>query len=462
MDSRTSYFFKNTSIFAIGTLGAKLINFFLVPFYTYVLTQEEYGTVDLIFTISMFIVPLIMFNLGEAIMRYSMDRNISMEKIFTIALCAVAFGFFILIPIIPIFNRIDLLSSYTIYIIIYIFSSALKEIVNGFLRGKEMLKLYVSCNLLETFLIACFNIYFLVVLKKGIEGYLLAYILSAVISIMLAFIGGRLYRYLNYLKFDYGLAKKMIIFSLAVIPNSLLWWAINSSDRIMVSTMSGIAENGLLAVSYKLPSIMTMFSGVLMQAWKYSAIRDKDSADRDLYANQMYSKYCVGISLVSGALLLIIKPCTSILFEASYYNSWQSSLFLLVGFVFMGCSTFIGTIYYVEKNMVGNMLSALVGAIVNIILNCILIPHFGASGATLAACISYFVIFIYRYIDTRKYQKIEVFKLQYILTLLFVILIAVGNLFEGTVGIAIMLFSFTCLIFINRKSIIDIIASMIH
>ena len=62
MNSRAKYLLKNTGIFAIGALGTRVISFFLVPFYTYILSTEEYGTVDLIFTLCTLVVPVITFN----------------------------------------------------------------------------------------------------------------------------------------------------------------------------------------------------------------------------------------------------------------------------------------------------------------------------------------------------------------------------------------------------------------
>ena len=40
--------FSNTLIFAIGTFGSKLLAFFLMPLYTNVLTDAQYGTSDLL------------------------------------------------------------------------------------------------------------------------------------------------------------------------------------------------------------------------------------------------------------------------------------------------------------------------------------------------------------------------------------------------------------------------------
>ena len=56
---RNKYLLKNTVIFSIGNFGTKIISFFLVPLYTNILTTREYGTVDLIYTIGMVLVPLL-------------------------------------------------------------------------------------------------------------------------------------------------------------------------------------------------------------------------------------------------------------------------------------------------------------------------------------------------------------------------------------------------------------------
>ena len=39
---------KNIIIFAIGSFSSKLLQFLLIPFYTRVLTNSEYGTIDIL------------------------------------------------------------------------------------------------------------------------------------------------------------------------------------------------------------------------------------------------------------------------------------------------------------------------------------------------------------------------------------------------------------------------------
>ena len=84
--NRNKYLMKNTVIFAIGNLGSRIINFFLVPLYTNLLSTEEYGVVDYIYTIGMLGVPIITLNISEAIMRFCLDKDADKYKIMSIGL----------------------------------------------------------------------------------------------------------------------------------------------------------------------------------------------------------------------------------------------------------------------------------------------------------------------------------------------------------------------------------------
>ena len=67
---------KNTAIFAIGNFSTKILTFLIVPLYTYVLTTEEYGRIDLFTTTISFLVPIVTLQVQEALIRYLLGREI--------------------------------------------------------------------------------------------------------------------------------------------------------------------------------------------------------------------------------------------------------------------------------------------------------------------------------------------------------------------------------------------------
>ena len=57
----------NTIAFSIGTILSKLVAFFLVPLYTFALTTEEYGNVDLVTKTVQLLIPILTINIQAAV-----------------------------------------------------------------------------------------------------------------------------------------------------------------------------------------------------------------------------------------------------------------------------------------------------------------------------------------------------------------------------------------------------------
>ena len=78
--TKEKYLFKNAFIITIGKICTQLITFFLLPLYTAVLSTEEYGTVDLVTTLSMLLLPIITFQAEQAIFRELLENRTNQKK----------------------------------------------------------------------------------------------------------------------------------------------------------------------------------------------------------------------------------------------------------------------------------------------------------------------------------------------------------------------------------------------
>jgi O-antigen/teichoic acid export membrane protein len=70
--------------------------------------------------------------------------------------------------------------------------------------------------------------------------------------------------------------------------------------------------------------------------------------------------------------------------------------------VFTALCTFLGSVYFASKRTMGSMLTAMAGAVLNIALNLLLIPPYGAMGASVATFASYFAVCILRLATGRR------------------------------------------------------------
>lgn len=448
---RNKYLLKNTVIFSIGNFGTKIISFFLVPLYTNILTTREYGTVDLIYTIGMVLVPLLTLNIGESIMRFALDKDADCDKIMSTGITILIFGAIIGLLILPIANLFESVSNYSIYIYLYTLTLAFSQIFLCYLRGKEFLLKYSIGNIIQSLAIAIFNIIFLIGMKKGIEGYLMAYILANVCTGLYGFWAGKVNLVIKKYSIDIELSKNMIKYSVVLIPNSFMWWIMNSSDRMMVSAMISVTANGVYAVAYKIPTLLSTITTIFNQAWSYSAIREDESEDKEEYNNRVYENLVTIVIVVATGLLMIMKPFLSVYVGKEYYAAWHYVPYLIVGFVFMTLGSFIATSYTVHKDSMGFLISGTVGAIINLILNFILIPMMGVSGAAFATCISYFGVFVYRIKDTQKYIKLRVFKRKQICGYALLILSAMTCYLDNCIGQTLLVIEFICIILLNKE-----------
>lgn len=460
-NERGKYLLKNTFIFAIGSFATKLIAFFFVPLYTHILEAEEFGIVDLVITVSTIIASVLTLNISEAVMRFALDKGADKRKILTIGINILIIATVLGLFIIPIVKRIEMLSEYALYFYLYSLTLGYSTVFLSYLRGCEKLVEYSVGNIIHSLAIAILNVLFLLVWKMGVTGYFYAYIISNVITTGYAFVVGGVHREIRHFNMDMALCKQMLKFSVVLIPNSFMWWIMNSADRVMVTAYLGAAASGIYAVSYKIPTLLTMVSSVFTQAWNYSAIKEKDSSDNEEYTNNVYNSLFGLLVIAAAGMMMLIKPFLKIYVENSYYTAWEYTPYLIIGFIFMTLGTFLSSSYTVHKDSKGFLFSATVGAIVSVLLKVIFIPLIGVSGAALSTCISYMAVFVYRVIDTRKYLKMNVFRVKHIIAYIMLIVLAITMFIDNFVGQILLVVEFFVVLTLFRNSIIVMVKPVI-
>ena len=91
----------NTFIFAIGTFSSKILVILMLRFYTGMMTQDEMGVADLIIKTTSILYPVVSLSIGQAVIRYGLERKYYKRSVFTIALVTVLCGFIIALPFHP-------------------------------------------------------------------------------------------------------------------------------------------------------------------------------------------------------------------------------------------------------------------------------------------------------------------------------------------------------------------------
>jgi len=406
--------FNNTLIFAIGNLGNRLITFFLVPFYTFYLTTSEFGTVDLLITTINLLLPVISFSIYDAILRFVLESKDQSKEIFSSSLIITFFGLGISVFIYPFFGMIEMFEGYFFYFYLLLIFQALNKNLLQFVRAQNQIKLYTVSSLFMTLVTLILTIILMKYFQLGISGYLYSLIGANLSSLVLLFLAGKVYNYIDFRSINVGTMKMLLLYSLPLIPNALMWWIMQLSDRFLVTFFLGVGANGLYAVANKIPNLLSIVNTIFFQAWQISAIEESNNSDNSAFFNSVFSILFSVMLVSTSSILLILRVLVKYLIAPEFYTSWRYIPFLLIAIVFSSFSGFLGTNYISMKKTSGILKTSVWGALANIILNIVLIPIFGINGASFATMVSFGIIFVFRVIDTRNFVRIKINIMQFL------------------------------------------------
>ena len=123
----------------------------------------------------------------------------------------------------------------------------------------------------------------------------------------------------------------------------------------------------------------------------------------------MYASYNCIMTLLCSVIIVGDKVLAKILYAKDFYNAWIYVPWLTIAIVFGAMAGYIGGIYTAVKEPKILAKSSIIGAIINGILNFTMTPIIGVMGAAVATTISYFIIWLIRYLNVTKYIKLKIF-----------------------------------------------------
>jgi len=458
--SRGKELVKNTAIVAIGKVCTKFLSFFLLPFYTAILSTEDYGIVDLFNTYISLLLPLIVFQIEDALFRFTIDvrekeeekkKVVSTVIVFCIVQGLLFNGIFLIVQgFISIPYRWYLLAN----VLVSIFSGALLQLTRGL--GDNLT--YAFASFLNALVAILLNIFLVLVLKMGAEGLFLTAFLSNFISIVYIAWKEKVYRLIRVRCFSKSLLKDMLAYSLPLVPNNLSWWVIGASDKSVVSWFLGVSANGILSVSQKFSTMYTTFYSIFNLAWTENASVHKDDKDSEAYYSQIIES---SFRVLSCACLGIIA-CVAIVFPwlihekfgESYY---QIPIYMLSSLIY-SCIGIYSVVYIAYKKTGEVAKTSVVAAIINLVCNIVLIRYIGLYAASISSVVAYGTLFLIRYFDIKRFVSICMKRQVVVSVAIFMVIDFVVYYIRNT---WLSMINLVCVagfaVYLNRKILLDML-----
>lgn len=407
MQNKIKTLIKDTFIFAIGSFGSKLILFLLVPLYTNYLSKEQYGTADLVITVSQLIIPVISIDIFSAVIRFGLEKDQKKEDVLLNSFLILAFSCAMSIVLQPLFSIIQPIKQWRRYLSIYSIAMVGMSIEMNYLKVKDKNKLFALMSLLQALFLGALNYLFLTKWNLNIQGYLLSNCISCVLIFVILLIFGGIIKDLRKGHYNKELLRKMLVFSAPLIINDISWWGIHSTDKMMIEGMINLSELGLYTLASKIPSLMNVLITIFTQAWGLSSIREIETSRNTRFFSTIFSAFSM---LAFGAAILIncfIKPFMSIYVAEEYQEAWKLVPILLVSASFSAVAAYYGSVYSAIKKTMGCMWTTIIAGVLNVALNYIFIRQYGVWGALIGTVVSYIVLAVARMINIRKHIIIQ-------------------------------------------------------
>ena len=396
---------SNTFLISMGTFGSKLLVFLMIRFYTGYLTPSDYSTADLITQTANLLFPIISLGIADGVFRFTLDESADKKCVFSTGFFSITFGSLLFFAIVPLLTLFKDFKGYIWLIVVYTIASSYHALCAHYIRGIGKTAFFAIQGIINTALVIGFNILFLAVLGLGITGYVLSVVLADVICTLIIFFKEKLWRLFT-VKPQRPIVISMLKYSIPLIPTTVLWWVTSVSDRYMVNGFIGSDANGLYAISYKLPTLLTLIATMFMQAWQFSAVSE-DNGDKKEHAeffSTVWRSFQAVMFICASLVIALSIPAMKILTTKPFFDSWRYVPLLAIAMVFTAFVSFTGTVYVVNKKSVLSLLTTIIGAVINIALNLILIPSpLGVYGAAIATVASYLIVFVIRCFNVRKY-----------------------------------------------------------
>lgn len=458
--NREKQLIKNTAIITVGKICTQMVSFFLLPLYTAILTTAEYGVVDLLNTLVSLLLPVVTFQIEQAVFRYLIDARNDEEKtakvisttVFTVIIqCIIYLAIFILVS-----RWIN--NEYKYFLATNVIACIGSSIMLQISRGLGDNQTYAIGSFITAGVTIIFNVIFIVGFRFGAYGMLTASLLANIICVIFIFFRKKIYRYLSITEYKKELLKKLWKYSLPLIPNQLSWWVFNSSNRLIISTFLGMSANGIFAAAHKFSSVYITIYNIFNMTWTESATLHIDDEDNSEFfskiTNNMFSLFsCLCFGII--AFMPFIFP---IMINEAYgeaYNQIPILMLASLGNVGVGL---ISVIYIARKKTKEVAKISIMAAVINLIVHLTLIKFIGLYAASISTLVAYYSMLIYRFIDVRKYVKLNLDKKMLLRALVMVVFLLFAYYLNNFIlNIIMVLVTIIYSIMVNRKNITAIL-----
>lgn len=424
-----------TAVYGLSSIVGRLLNYLLVPLYTYTLPTGEYGVVTELYSYVALIFAFLTYGMETTFFRFSENEK-EPNRVLSTSSYSLLFSTLLFLGFAWIF-RADIAEvlgyenqvKFVSWFILIIGLDVLSSIPFAWLRQQNKAMRFASLKLVNIFINLGLNLFFILycpqVIKAGDSHFLYSFIQSF-------FSGENLVQYIfisnlaasavtlllllpayKALKFgfDKGIWKRMMPYALPILVVNITGLIPISMDKILLpflyegSSEEAMNQLGIYGANAKIAVLMLLF----IQTFRYAAdpfffAEAKNKNAKETYAKVMHWFVILGSFIFLSVMLFI--DVIQYFVGAAYRDGLLVVPILLMANLSLGVYYNLSFWYKLTDKTIYGAWFSIVGAVFSIALNFILVPQYGIMGSAWSVFAAYLVPTILSFIYSRKYYPI--------------------------------------------------------
>lgn len=430
-----------TAIYGLPTIIGRFLNYFLVPLYTYYLTDTaDYGVVSEMYAYVSFIIILLTGGMETALFHFSVKEELQKDKVYSTALLWVMLSSLLFLGVTwaclePLgatlqanAEKLIPYERYALWTALIIALDGITAIPFAKLRELNKVKRFAIIKSINILTNIFFNLFFILFCHEvhesgagpftglvdlvydpgiGLVGYIfISNLLASGVTLVLLIPEILKMRF----TFDASLWKQMMLYSFPLIFAGLAGMVNETMDRILLKYLLpkdvAMEQVGIYGACYKIAILMTMF----IQAYRYAAepfffSQSKKEDARGLYAQVM--KYFVIACSIIFLGTMVNLPWIKFFIGENYRDGLAVVPILLIANLFLGVFFNLSIWYKLTGQTRYGAYLTFFGAVITLACNFYWIPRIGFMGSAWATLICYASMMVLSYVIGQKYYPVK-------------------------------------------------------
>ena len=388
-------FLRDSLLYALSSLLTRGLTFLLLPFYTRLFSPEDFGVLDYLTVLGSFVSVTLALEIAQGVARFMPE--LLHDPVARRAYASTSFWFTLanytlLVILVLVFQQelAVLLFDSSRYAGLLVVASVsfwingLVYLVQGQLTWGLRAKASSLLSMTSALMVIILTMMFVLWLRWGVMGALIAQVLSGLITLAIGF---RLTRSNFGFEFEWPRLREMLAYSVPLVPSSVGVIVSYYVDRIVIKELMSLADVGLYGVGYRLAMVASLAMIGLRTALTPLVYAHHKDAGTPAELARIFRIFCALALLLSALLTLFAREAVAILAPPSYAGAATVVPLLTLSVLFSGMYTFAPGLDIAKRTGIIAIIN-LSAALLNIGLNYALIPPLGIVGSALATSIS--------------------------------------------------------------------------